>query len=202
MFDRPLSASRETVTDVQMFLDRVQSRSRRSDIAQGVFDGAALIATSSGHKAIADLGFDDLIFTRDHGYQRLSGLRRVATVEDETGDIRLARGSLGRNLPENDMRISSNHPLIVAQGGVDAVVFADDLVSGRTGVHQTQRKTCSYLVFFEFQQFVRVNGIWMSSSIAASRSPRAAKVVNGFSFDPIENTHVAGRPILRSAQIG
>ena len=25
----------------------------------------------------------------------------------------------------------------------------------------------------------------MSSSIAASRSPRAAKVVNGFSFDPI-----------------
>lgn len=83
------------------------------------FTSGTLILTDRGEVAIDDLCVGDLVMTRDNGLQpvRWIGSRKlgtpILTLKPNLRPIRIKAGTLGANLPKQDLLVSPQHRVLV-----------------------------------------------------------------------------------------
>lgn len=109
------------------------------------FTTGALMSTPTGQVPIEDLKEDDLLLTRDHGFQRIRwiGKAQRAALGSFT-PVRIEAGALGLGLPVRDLIVSPQHRLLVSSviarrvaGSTEVLVPAKKLV-GLPGINYAE----------------------------------------------------------------
>lgn len=140
------------------------------------FTPGTLIATPKGEVPVENLVEGDKVITRDNGIQQIRwvGARALTwadfTVNPHLKPVLVKRGSLGNDLPEQDMLVSPNHRLLVANERTalyfdehEVLVAAKHLV-GAAGVAAIDAIGTTYLHFmFDRHEVVLSNGAWTES---------------------------------------
>jgi hypothetical protein len=141
------------------------------------FTPGTRLRTETGDIAIEDLSPGDRILTRDDGpqdviwsgHRRMSGARLFAMPDQRP--IRLRRGALGVDRPEDDLIVSPEHRVLVtgraAQdlwGETEVLVRAADLVGDRyITVDHSLRETWYIHLMLERHQVIWANGLEVES---------------------------------------
>lgn len=132
-----------------------------------------MIATITGERAVQALRMGDKIITRDNG------LQEIAWIGHKTIDLKAApalrpilikAGSLGHNQPEQDILVSPNHRMLVANDVTsllfeerETLVAAKHLV-GKSGIEIAAPASVTYYhILFENHEVVLGNGAWSES---------------------------------------
>lgn len=140
------------------------------------FTPGTLIATPKGEVPVESLKAGDRVITRDNGIQEISwtGARALEWHDlarnPHLQPVLIRRGSLGDGLPEQDMMVSPNHRMLVANDRTalhfdehEVLVAAKHLV-GTAGVLAVDSIGTTYLHFmFERHEVVLANGAWTES---------------------------------------
>jgi Ca2+-binding RTX toxin-like protein len=140
------------------------------------FTPGTRIATADGMKNAEDIKVGDLVMTRDHGLQavRWAGAKTLDAGDLEASrylrPIRLQKGALGDNLPENDILVSPNHRILIADartellfGDVEILVAAKHLLNLK-GVSRVDAGDVTYIHFmFDRHEIVWSDGLWSES---------------------------------------
>ena len=137
------------------------------------FTPGTRMRTETGDKAIEDLGPGDRLLTRDSGpqevlwtgHRRMSGARLFAMPDQRP--IRLRKGALGLDRPEDDLVVSPEHRVLVTGaaarelwGEPEVLVRAADLVSDRyITVDHSLRETWYIHLMLERHEVVWANGL-------------------------------------------
>jgi hypothetical protein len=137
------------------------------------FTPGTRVRTVTGDIAIEDLGPGDKLLTRDSGpqevlwsgHRRMSGARLFAMPEQRP--IRLRRGALGLDRPEDDLLVSPEHRVLVkgraAQdlwGEAEVLVRAADLVGDRyITVDHSLRETWYVHLMLARHEVIWANGL-------------------------------------------
>ena len=109
------------------------------------FTTGSYVATPDGPRAVETLKVGDLVLTKDHGARSISwvGNRKISAKElsltPALRPIIIEQGALGPNVPNQDMSVSPEHRMLVANdqvsmlfGVTDALVAARSMVNGDT----------------------------------------------------------------------
>jgi Ca2+-binding RTX toxin-like protein len=140
------------------------------------FTPGTLIATPKGEMLVEHLNVGDKVITRDNGIQEIRWVGANAltwadfTTNPHLKPVLVKRGSLGNDLPEQDMLVSPNHRLLVANERTslyfdehEVLVAAKHLV-GAAGVNSIDSVGTTYLHFmFDRHEVVLSNGAWTES---------------------------------------
>ncbi len=140
------------------------------------FTPGTLIDTTRGRVAVEELQIGDRVLTRDNGYRELAwtGRRDLSAAElaacPAVAPVRIAAGSLGRELPERDLVVSPRHRMLVTGaraelmfGEREVLVAAGDLL-GLPGVSRVTEGPVSYVhVMCETHEIIRAEGSWTES---------------------------------------
>ncbi len=140
------------------------------------FTPGTLIATPRGEVPVESLQAGDKVVTRDNGIQEIRWTgEKALTGQDlrlnsHLQPIFIKRGALGNGLPEQDMMVSPNHRLLVANDRTqlyfdehEVLVAAKHLV-GTQGVHAVEAIGVNYIHFmFDRHEVVLSNGAWTES---------------------------------------
>jgi hypothetical protein len=137
------------------------------------FTPGTRLRTDTGDVAIEDLGPGDRLLTRDSGpqqvlwsgHRRMSGARLFAMPEQRP--IRLRRGALGLDRPEDDLIVSPEHRVLVKGraardlwGEPEVLVRAADLVGDRLiTVDHSLRETWYIHLMLERHEVIWANGL-------------------------------------------
>ena len=137
------------------------------------FTPGTRLRTETGEIAIDDLGPGDKLLTRDSGpqevlwsgHRRMSGARLFAMPEQRP--IRLRRGALGVDRPEDDLIVSPEHRVLVKGraardlwGEDEVLVRAADLVGDRfITVDHSLRETWYIHLMLERNEVIWANGL-------------------------------------------
>lgn len=152
------------------------SRSGTDAVTVACYTPGTRIATQRGEVPVEDLRVGDRVITRDDGLQPVRWTGRKALTWHQLAanphirPILIRRGSLGNDLPEQDMMVSPNHRLLVTADRTplridtpEALVAAKNLVDHR-GIKPVQSLGTSYLHFMcDRHQAVLANGTWAES---------------------------------------
>lgn len=147
------------------------------------FTPGTRVYTPSGTIAIEDVRAGDRLLTRDSGMQPVVWVgRRVLSADalashPALAPIRIARGSLGDDLPCRDMMVSPQHRFLVRGPGLTMEFSAPEMLvpatglKTRAGVRQTAPTTSVTYVhlLFERHEVVLSDGIWTESFQPATR---------------------------------
>ncbi|GGW21874.1 hypothetical protein GCM10011452_03960 [Gemmobacter lanyuensis] len=140
------------------------------------FTPGTLIATPRGEIPVEQLQAGDRVITRDNGIQQVRwvGQKQLSwadlSLNPHLKPILIRKGSLGNGLPEQDMMVSPNHRVLVANDRTalyfdehEVLVAAKHLVAGR-GVHEVDSMGTTYIHFmFDRHEVVLSNGAWTES---------------------------------------
>ncbi len=140
------------------------------------FTPGTLIATPKGEVPVESLKPGDKIITRDNGIQEIRwfGTKHLdwATLcaNPHMKPVLIRKGSLGNGLPEEDMLVSPNHRMLVANDRTalyfeehEVLVAAKHLVGAR-GIHAVDSAGTTYIHFmFDSHEVVLANGAWTES---------------------------------------
>lgn len=140
------------------------------------FTPGTLIATPKGEVPVESLKAGDRIITRDNGIQeiRWTGRKDLGwhdlVANPHLKPVMIRQGSLGNGLPEQDMMVSPNHRLLVANDRTalyfdehEVLVAAKHLVAGK-GIDAVDAVGTSYIHFmFDRHEVVLSNGAWTES---------------------------------------
>ncbi len=140
------------------------------------FTPGTMISTRGGELRVEDLAVGDLVLTRDNGYQPIQWLGRRDLSADELratpkyNPIRIAAGALGQGLPRQDMLVSPQHRVLVANARAE-LLFAEHevLVAAKhltdlQGIDRITPQGVSYIHFmFENHEIVLSDGAWTES---------------------------------------
>ncbi|MDQ2065637.1 Hint domain-containing protein [Xinfangfangia sp. CPCC 101601] len=140
------------------------------------FTPGALIATPRGEVPVETLREGDKVITRDNGIQEIRWVGQRALTGQELrlnshlNPILIKRGSLGNDLPEQDMLVSPNHRMLVANDRTqlyfeehEVLVAAKHLV-GSQGVQAINSIGVTYIHFmFDRHEVVLSGGAWTES---------------------------------------
>jgi Ca2+-binding RTX toxin-like protein len=140
------------------------------------FTPGTLIATPKGERPVEELKAGDKIITRDNGIQEIRwiGARSLTWQElaasPHLQPVLIRRGSLGNGLPEQDMLVSPNHRMLVANSRTalyfdehEVLVAAKHLVDHQ-GVRRIDSMGTTYIHFmFDRHEVVLANGAWTES---------------------------------------
>jgi Ca2+-binding RTX toxin-like protein len=140
------------------------------------FTPGTLIATPKGEVPVEELRVGDKIITRDNGIQeiRWAGAKAMTwndfRLSPHLRPILIRKGSLGNGLPEQDMMVSPNHRMLVANDRTalyfdehEVLVAAKHLIGGE-GVTQVESVGTTYLHFLcDRHEVVLANGAWSES---------------------------------------
>ena len=140
------------------------------------FTPGTLIATPRGEMPVESLRPGDKVVTRDNGIQEIRWVGEKALsgqdlrLNSHLQPVFIKRGALGNGLPEQDMMVSPNHRLLVANDRTqlyfdehEVLVAAKHLV-GTQGVHAVEAIGVTYVHFmFDRHEVVLSNGAWTES---------------------------------------
>ncbi|MEO0358401.1 MAG: Hint domain-containing protein, partial [Pseudomonadota bacterium] len=140
------------------------------------FTPGTMIATSRGEMKVEDLTVGDKVLTRDNGMQEIvwSGSKAIDAdalrADPKLKPVMITAGSLGPNLPEQDLMVSPNHRVLVSNTNVEmyfgeseVLVAAKHLV-GKPGIHSVDVARTDYIHFMcERHEVVLSNGTWTES---------------------------------------
>ena len=140
------------------------------------FTPGTLIATPRGEVPVESLRPGDRVVTRDNGIQQIRWVGEKALTGQELRlnshlqPVFIKRGALGNGLPEQDMMVSPNHRLLVANDRTqlyfdehEVLVAAKHMV-GTQGIHSIEAISVSYIHFmFDRHEVVLSNGAWTES---------------------------------------
>lgn len=150
------------------------------------FTPGTMIATPSGEVAVEDLNIGDKIVTRDDGIKRITWIgsrffsgRDLSTMP-HLHPILIRAGSLGGNLPEQDLWLSPNHRVLVDSDRTalyfeerEVLAAAKHLINNR-GVYGVNTVGVTYLHFmFDKHCTVLSNGVWTESFQPADKTLKA-----------------------------
>jgi hypothetical protein len=137
------------------------------------FTPGTMLRTETGPVAIEDLGPGERLLTRDSGpqpvlwtgHRRMSGARLFAMPDQRP--IRLRRGALGLDRPEEDLILSPEHRVLVKGhaaralwGEPEVLVRAADLVGDRLiAVDHSLRETWYIHLMLERHEVIWANGL-------------------------------------------
>jgi hypothetical protein len=137
------------------------------------FTPGTRLRTETGEVAIEDLGPGDRLLTRDSGpqsvlwtgHRRMSGARLFAMPDQRP--IRLRKGALGVDRPEDDLVVSPEHRVLVTGraaldlwGEPEVLVRAADLVGDRyITVDHSLRETWYIHLMLERHEVIWANGL-------------------------------------------
>ncbi len=141
------------------------------------FTPGTRLRTETGDKAIEDFGLGDRLLTRDDGpqevlwtgHRRMSGARLFAMPDQRP--IRLRRGALGLDRPDEDLVVSPEHRVLVQGaaalelwGETEVLVRAADLVGDRfITVDHSLRETWYVHLMLDRHQVIWANGLEVES---------------------------------------
>jgi Ca2+-binding RTX toxin-like protein len=140
------------------------------------FTPGTLIATPKGEVPVELLKAGDRIITRDNGIQeiRWTGRKDMGwhdlVANPHLKPVMIRKGSLGNGLPEQDMMVSPNHRVLVANDRTalyfdehEVLVSAKHLVASK-GIDAIDSVGTSYIHFmFDRHEVVLSNGAWTES---------------------------------------
>ncbi|SOB97771.1 Ca2+-binding RTX toxin-like protein [Rhodobacter sp. JA431] len=140
------------------------------------FTPGTMVATPRGERRVEELREGDKILTRDNGIQEIRwvGRRDMSRAEliaaPHLRPVLIKAGSLGNGLPEQDMLVSPNHRMLVANERTalyfeehEVLVAAKHLVDN-AGVKPVETLGTSYIHFmFDRHEVVLANGAWTES---------------------------------------
>jgi len=140
------------------------------------FTPGTLIATPRGEVPVELLKAGDKVVTRDNGIQEIRWVGQKALngqdlrLHSHLNPVFIKRGALGNGLPEQDMMVSPNHRMLVANDRTqlyfdehEVLVAAKHLV-GTQGVQTVQAIGVNYIHFmFDRHEVVLSNGAWTES---------------------------------------
>ncbi len=136
-----------------------------------------LIQTERGEITIEALRPDDIIWTKDHGWQAI----RIVTFErikfkhrdDPAKPILIPKGALGRDMPKTDLITSPQQRIlqVYPKTGREVLVPAVELI-GRNGIRRMRgKKSAHYLnIVMERHSIIQAAGCWVESLLVTSRS--------------------------------
>lgn len=136
-----------------------------------------LIHTERGEVPIENLRPDDIVWTKDNGWQAI----RLVTFEtmvfkdrdDPAKPILIPKGALGNGLPLVDLITSPQHRIlqIYPETGEEVLVAAVKLV-GTNGIRQMRgKKKAHYLnIVMQRHSIIQAAGCWVESMLVTSRS--------------------------------
>lgn len=140
------------------------------------FTPGTLIATPRGEVPVESLRPGDRVVTRDNGIQEIRWVGEKALsgqdlrLNAHLQPIFIKRGALGNGLPEQDMMVSPNHRLLVANDRTQLyfdeheVLVAAKHLAGTQGVHAVEAIGVTYIHFmFDRHEVVLSNGAWSES---------------------------------------
>ncbi|WP_224813584.1 Hint domain-containing protein [Hasllibacter sp. MH4015] len=147
------------------------------------------ICTERGEIPIEDLRPDDIVWTKDLGWQaiRLVMFERMTfkADDDPAKPILIPKGALGQDTPHSDLITSPQHRVLRIDHatGEEVLVPAIKLV-GQNGVRRMRgRKKAHYLsIVMERHSIIQAAGCWVESMLVTSRS--------------LEHHHRAARALL------
>ncbi len=141
------------------------------------FTPGTLIKTVRGEVDVAEIAKGDVILTRDNGYQtvRWAGSKVLDGDDIATNPalqpIRIAKGALGKGMPERDMVVSPQHRVVMSGYaiellfGEDEVLVAATHLVGRPGItRECPTVGVTYVHFmFDRHELVMSDGTWTES---------------------------------------
>lgn len=140
------------------------------------FTPGSRIVTAAGEVAVEDLRPGDKVVTRDSGLQEIAWVGRRAlswadlAAHPQLKPVFLAKGSLGRGLPERDMMLSPDHRLLVANERGTALFREREVLVAARNLGAAQGNAVvdvtgiTYLHFlFDRHQIVLSDGVWTES---------------------------------------
>ena len=140
------------------------------------FTPGTLVATAQGQKPVETLNQDDLILTRDNGFQPIAWTGQRALTAQELAaspkiqPILIKANSLGEGVPERDMMVSPNHRMLVTDPKLQMYLHESEaLVAAKhmtaiDGVAQMATSSLTYVHFmFERHEVVLADGAWSES---------------------------------------
>uniref|UniRef100_UPI0035676FD9 Hint domain-containing protein n=1 Tax=Rhodosalinus sp. TaxID=2047741 RepID=UPI0035676FD9 len=135
-----------------------------------------VIATPRGERLVEDLKQGDRVITRDNGIQEIAWTGSKALTGHQLArmphlrPILIQAGALGNGLPEQDLMVSPNHRVLVANDRTSLyfdeseVLVAAKHLTGLAGVDEVTRLGATYVHFmFERHEVVLSNGAWTES---------------------------------------
>lgn len=146
------------------------------------------ILTPDGPVRIEELEVGDRVITRDNGVQRIRWIGATTlpayVVAANVGmrPVRIAKGALGPNLPENDLRVSRQHRILVRDwraevmfgdaGGVLAPAFS--LCNDSTIIEERPEEKVTYIhMAFDQHEVVYAEGVEAESFHPTARTVSA-----------------------------
>lgn len=140
------------------------------------FTPGTLVATAQGQKPVETLTQDDLILTRDNGFQLIAWTGQRALTAQELAaspkiqPILIKANSLGEGVPERDMMVSPNHRMLVTDPKLQMYLHESEaLVAAKhmtaiDDVAQMATSSLTYVHFmFERHEVVLADGAWSES---------------------------------------
>lgn len=140
------------------------------------FTPGTRIVTAAGEVAVEDLRPGDKVVTRDSGLQEIAWVGRRAlswadlAANPQLKPVFLAKGSLGRGLPERDMMLSPDHRLLVDHDRSAALFREREVLVAARHLGAAQGNAAvdvtgiEYLHFmFDRHQIVLSDGVWTES---------------------------------------
>jgi len=140
------------------------------------FTPGTLVLTAYGKVAVEDLMVDDLVLTRDNGFQpiRWFGRRDLSAAKlaaaPQFNPMRIAQRAMGRGLPERDMQVSPQHRMLINTSRADLLFGEPEVwaaamhLIGMPGITRATPGRISYFhILFDEHQLVCADGAWSES---------------------------------------
>ena len=135
------------------------------------------ICTERGNIPIEDLRPDDVIWTKDRGWQALKLVVLETIVfshrDDPAKPVLIPQGALGDNMPTSDLIVSPQHRVlqILPDFGEEVLVPAVKLI-GHNGIRRMRgKKRAKYMnVVLERHCVIQAAGCWVESLLVTRRS--------------------------------
>lgn len=131
------------------------------------------IQTPGGPRPVETLRVGDLVVTRDHGTQPVRWVGASCVMPSaRTMPIKLARGSLGQDIPTQDLYVSRHHRVLLASPVAERMFEAREvlaparLLSGTPGIVATMPAADAiayHHLLFDRHELVLANGAWSES---------------------------------------
>lgn len=180
------------------------------------FVAGTCIATENGDVCIEGLRVGDMVLTMDHGYQpiRWIGASKISVARQleypRLRPVCFLKGSLGRNLPNQDLLVSRQHRMMVSSslaeqlGGSREVLVPANKMLALDGCHDDQkmRNFTYFHLLFDGHEIIFANGtpaesLYLGPEAEKSLSEEAINELR-LLFPDVAATFAERRPLARN----